>query len=211
MSKTWIYLRIIHIIADLVGLYVAFLLSYFVRVGWIFSSDFPFPIFAWLAGGATLIWVGFLLLAKYYRIPPRSGGRVWFDISLAGLGGVIAVGMLIVTYFFPREILFSRLIGVYIFVFGFAWLLGTQFLFRLILQRCKKNEKMIYRTLLVGANRIAEKVIASIKTNPYAPYKIIGVIDPYGISKKVEGTQILGKLDKLESVCEKEKVTVSRV
>jgi len=217
MSRAWIYLRIIHIITDLLGLYAAFLLSYFVRVGWIFSTDFPFSIFAWLSAGATIIWSSFLLLAKYYRIPPRSGGRAWFDISLAGLGGVVAVGMLIVTYFFPREIIFSRLIGVYIFVFGFAWLLVTQFLFRSLLALLKKKEKMVYRTLIIGANRITEKLITSIEKNAYAPYRVVGVIDPYGLyqssifnyqsSMGKSGVPVIGKLDKLETVCAKEKIT----
>ncbi|MCF7906072.1 hypothetical protein K9L63_02690 [Candidatus Gracilibacteria bacterium] len=207
MSRAWIYLRLVHIVADIAGVYGAFVFAYFVRVGWIFSTDFPFPLFAWLAGGAVLVWSGFLLLTKYYRIPPRSGGRVWFDVLLAGLGGVVAVGMLIVTYFFPRDILFSRLIGVYIFAFGFVWLLVTQFLFRSLLALLKKKEKAVYQTLIIGANRTAEKLIEAITRNPYAPYKIRGAIDPYGLTKTLKGSVILGKLDKLETVCEQEKIT----
>ncbi len=218
MSKAWISLRVVHIVLDLLGLYASFLLAYFVRVGWIFSTDFPFPLFALLSLGATVVWIGFLLLAKYYRIPPRSGGRVWFDIFLAVLGGVVAVGMLIVTYFFPREVLFSRLIGVYVFAFGVAWLLITQFLFRYFLALLKKKDKAVYRTLIVGANRIAEKLISSIENNSYAPYRIVGVIDPYGLykssifnfqsSKKEKGNvPMLGKLDRLEKICDDQKIT----
>ncbi len=220
MSKNWIYWRVGHIVLDVVGVYGAFVLAYFLRVGWIFSTDFPFELFALLAGGATLVWIGFLVFSKYYRIPPRSGGRKWFDFLLSLFGGALAVGILIVTYFFPREILFSRLIGVYIFFFGVIWLAITQWIFRSFLAWAKKKEKNIYRTLIVGANRVSEKLIEAIETNPYAPYKIVGVIDPYGMyqfsifnfqssngksSKTI--VPILGKLDKLEAVCEKEKIT----
>ena len=59
----------------------------------------------------------------------------------------------------------------------------------------------------MGANRVAEKLISAISKNLYAPYKIMGVIDPYGLAKKVQGSQILGKLDKLETVCKREKIT----
>jgi FlaA1/EpsC-like NDP-sugar epimerase len=222
MSKNWIYWRIGHIIIDVLGVYGAFLLAYFARVGWIFSTDFPIALFALLSGGATVVWIGFLIFSKYYRIPPRSGGRKWFDFFLAVAGGLLAVGMLIVTYFFPREILFSRLIGLYIFLFGIVWLALTQWIFRSLLAWAKKQEKNIYRTLIVGANRVSEKLIQAIETNPYAPYKIIGVIDPYGLYKssgfklqtsnyKLQKSEkiipLLGKLDKLESVCEEEGIT----
>ena len=207
MSKNWIYWRVGHILLDVVGVYGAFVLAYFLRVGWIFSTDFPFELFAILSGGATLVWIGFLIFSKYYRIPPRSGGRKWFDFLLALFGGALAVGILIVTYFFPREILFSRLIGVYIFFFGVIWLAITQWIFRSFLAWAKKKEKNIYRTLIVGANRVSEKLIEAIETNPYAPYKIVGVIDPYGMAKHIKGAEILGKLDKLESVCEEQGIT----
>ncbi len=207
MFKTWIRLRIFQIILDFIGVYAACLLAYFLRVGFIFSSDFPFPLFATIAFLAASAWIGFLLFAKYYRIPPRSDEREWFDVALVFIGGVISIGFLIVTYFFPREILFSRLIGVYIFVFGSVFLLISQTFFRQILAARKKKEKDVYRTLIVGANRVAEKLIAAIEKNTYALYKIVGVIDPYGMHKKVKGSVILGKLDKLESVCQKEKIT----
>ncbi len=222
MSRLWIYLRLIHIFIDTLGLYVAFVLAYFTRVGWIFSTDFPFSLFGILSAVAVIVWMGFLILTKYYRVPPRSGERILFDIILAFLGGVLAIGLLIVTYFFPREILFSRLIGVYIFVFGFVWLMISQFVFRKLLASLKKQEKQVYKTLIVGANRVAEKLITAIGSNLYAPYKVVGVIDPYGLykspifnlqSSKKEGSDkkdsvlILGKLDKLETVCEREKIT----
>ncbi|MCF7830894.1 hypothetical protein K9M41_02780 [Candidatus Gracilibacteria bacterium] len=207
MSRLWIYLRLIHIIVDLLGLYASFVLAYFVRVGWIFSTDFPFAPFAWVATLSVIIWSGFLLLTKYYRIPPRSGQRVAFDIFLALLGGALGIGILIVTYFFKSELFFSRLLNIYAFGFGFIWLMISQFVFRRILASIKKQEKQVYRTLIVGANRVAEKIITAICKNPYAPYKIVGVIDPYGLAKKVQGSQIMGKLDKLETVCEREKIT----
>lgn len=207
MSRSWIYLRVLQIFIDLLGVYGAFLLAYFVRVGWIFSTDFSFPLFAFLGAFATIVWILFLFFTKYYRIPPRSGERAFFDFLLIGLGGVVSVGLLIVTYFFPREILFSRLIGVYIFLFGVSFLILSQIIFRFLIATKKKQGKEVYRTLIVGANRVAEKLIHAIETNPYAPYKVMGVIDPYGLSKSLKGAEILGKLDKLESVCEQEKIT----
>ena len=207
MHRLWLYWRIIHITIDLLMVYGAFLLAYFTRVGFLFSSDFPFPLFALLSAGAAVMWIGFLIFTKYYRIPPRDGERALFDISLSVVGGIVAVGILIVTYFFPRDMIFSRLIGVYALIFGSLWLIFSHEIFNALLAYRKKQHKDIYRTLIIGANRVAEKIIDAINKNPYAPYKIIGVIDPYGIHKKVQGSTILGKLNTLEEICDREKIT----
>lgn len=207
MSKTWIYIRILQIIIDFLGIFGSFLLAYFVRVGWIFSTDFPFTLFLKLSLLGTSIWIGFLLFSKYYRIPIRSGKRAMFDIGLILLGGIVANGFLIVSYFFPRDILFSRLISIYIFVFGTLFLLISQYLFRLVLATLKKNENKVYHTLVIGANRVAEKIIESFQKDKYAPHKIEGVIDPYGLEKTIKGSTILGKLNKLEDVCVEKKIT----
>ena len=192
---------------DFLGIYVASVLAYFLRVGFVFSSDFPFSVFAVLAFVSALVWSLFLVFTKYYRVPPRSGGRVWFDVGLVLVGGIVSVGFLIVTYFFPREIIFSRLLCVYIWLFGCVFLLCSQFIFRWILAGRKNDGKKVYRTLIVGANRVSERLIAAIEDDDYAPYKIIGVIDPYGMAGDMSCVKILGKLDKLEDVCVREKIT----
>ena len=201
MFKRLIFWRTLHILADLCFVYSAFLLAYFLRVGFLFSSDFPF----WLYAGVSLLgsglWVSFLGFTKYYRIPPRSGGAQYYDFVLVVLGGVIANGFLIISYFFPREILFSRLITVYAFVFGVLALFLSQLVFRSLF-----TKKLVrpYKTLIIGANTVSEKLIAAINTNPYALYEVIGIIDPYGLKK---GPTILGKLDKLTEVCESAGIT----
>jgi len=205
MSRHWIYLRILQIFVDFVGVFVAFVLAYFFRVGPILSTDFPFPPFVAASTLAALSWSGFLILSKYYRVPPRS--KIWRDFGLAIIGGIVASATLILVYFFQRELFFSRLINLYATGLGVGFLTASQLIFRKILARWKKNEKMVYRTLVVGANRVAERIIDAINRDPFAPHKIIGVIDPYGLQKSIRGSKILGKLDRLEAVCEREKVS----
>lgn len=207
MLKYWILWRLCHLVVDVLLVYGAFLLAYGVRVGWIFSTDFDFTLYALMAGVGTVVWTAFLVFARYYRIPPRSGGREWYDVVLLLVGGVVANGFLIVAYFFPQEILFSRLISVYAFVFG-AFALGiSQFCFRLFVAARKKRKAQVYRLLIVGVNRVSENFIAQIEHNPYALYEVVGVIDPYGVEKTIKGSKVLGKLDKLEAVCKEHKVT----
>lgn len=206
MSKNWIWLRIIQILLDVLIVWAMFLLAYFVRVNWIFSTDFPFELFALLSVVATLVWIGFLAFVKVYRLPPRSGMRAWYDILLIVTGGVIAIGFLIISYFFPREILFSRLIGVYALLFSSVWLIFSQTLFRFLLGKAKKQGKG-YKTLIIGANRVAEQFVSRVKADRFALFQIVGVIDPYGLAKTFHSALLLGKLDQLELVCEKESIT----
>ncbi len=206
MSKNWIWLRVIQIMLDVLLVWGMFLLAYFVRVNWIFSTDFPFELFALLSAIATLVWIGFLAFVKVYRLPPRSGMRYWYDIFLIVTGGIIAIGFLIISYFFPREILFSRLIGVYALLFSSLWLFVSQHLFRILLGKAKKQGKG-YKTLIIGANRVAEQFVSRVKSDSFAPFQIVGVIDPYGLEKTFHAAPLLGKLDQLESVCAREKVT----
>ncbi len=207
MFKKWIYTRVWQIIIDFLGLYLTSIFVYFWRVGWIFSSDFPFQIFAGISFVTSGFWILFLLFTKYYRIPPRAGSRSWYEIALIGAGGVVAVGLMIVSYFFPREILFSRLIAVGIFILGSFWLVMTRAFFRYLLSKYKNSALNSYQTLIIGANRVAEKLIQKINSDKFAPYQIIGVIDPYGLCKEIKGSKILGKLDRLNTICEQKNIT----
>ena len=207
MLKQWIFWRSIQIVIDFFLIYIAFLGAYFLRVGFIFSSDFPLIPYATIALFTSLLWIGFLLVTKYYRIPPRSNKRIIFDFLLIILGGVIAVSTVILLYFFNQELFFSRLINIYALLLGTIFLWITQGIFRKILASQKNSEKNVYQTLIIGANPVAENLIKALNENKYAPYFVKGVIDPYGIHKKIKGSQIIGKLNKLESFCKSEKIT----
>lgn len=207
MNRSWLYFRILQIIVDFLLILSAFILAYFLKVGFIFSTNFDFWNYFYFALISTGFWILFLIFAKYYRIPPRSGKRVLFDVFLIFLGAVIGISFLLVIFFFRDQTFFSRQINLNIFLLGGLFLLISQFIFRWFLRLLKKQEKNVYQTLIIGANRVAEKLILAVEKNPYAPYKIVGVIDPYGISKKVKGSSILGKLNKLETVCDEKKIT----
>ena len=207
MSKTWIWVRLAQMGFDFCVIYAAFLLAYFWRVGWVFSTDFDFGVFATISFFAAGLWSGFLVLTKYYRLPIRSGKRAFFDFVLIFLGGVIGVSFLILAYFFNRELFFSRLINGYVIFFGGGGLILSQMLFRTILAHLRKNQAHVYRTLIIGANRVAERIIRSIENDRFAPHRVVGVIDPYGLEKNIGNLQISGKLDRLESICQQKKVS----
>lgn len=208
MSKKWLWWRLVQIGFDLFFLWGLSMLAYFVRVEWVFSTDFPFALFAVLSWLSSVVWVLVLLMTKYYRVIPShelaARFSQWIKIFLAGC---LAVGFLIVSYFFPREVLFSRLIGVYILAFGSVYLLLSDALYRFVIRWQKKHSPdQLYRTVLVGANRVAENIIKRLTDDPYAPHLIVGVIDPYGLAAPNIKPLVLGKLNTLETVCAEQKI-----
>lgn len=211
MLKTLLFWRTLHILLDTMLLLSAFLLAYFIQVGWVLATDFSFARYFLLSMVGVFVWMSFLLMAKYYRLPPRHGRRAWFDWLLLVMGGGIAVGVLIVGYFFPWGILFSRWIPVMIIFFGVAFLWGTHAAFIYRLKYFNAHSDQVYQTLIVGANRVAESLIQKIMSNQLAPYRVVAAIDPYGLNKSKELTQykipIIGKLDKLQPAIDQRGIT----
>ncbi|PID70612.1 hypothetical protein CSB37_00805 [bacterium DOLZORAL124_38_8] len=209
MFRTWLKWRIWHIIIDTVFLLGMFSLAYFVRVGAIFSSDFPFGLYLGMTVISTIVWILFLIFSRFYKVniqPSKTERLMHFGKIL--LGGCIAIGVLIVSYFFPREVLFSRLLGLYGFLFGSAYLIISSEVFLSFLKKRKKQgQNDVYKTLIVGANRISDKIIQQLESDPIAPYIVKGVIDPYGMAPKDFSGKIIGKLNKLESFVKDEKIT----
>ena len=207
MFRYWINIRLAHIFVDFVLLLFIFCLVYFWRVDWVFSTDLVFQTFFLFSFLGCGLWIGFLMVLKYYRIPPRSGKRFIFDLGLMGGGGIIANSFMIVVYFFTRAELFSRWISVFCFFFGVLLLFWTRIIFLSFLRRAKRKEMGCYRTLIIGGNRIGERLVQSIGRNKYSLHKIVGVIDPYGVYKNFQGARVFGKLNKLETVCDEENIT----
>lgn len=209
MARKWIWWRLIQIGIDFLGLWGCFVLAYFVRVDWVMSTDFPFEPFAIISLLSAGVWSLFLSFSRFYKIVPEtSKSEKIFQLGKIILGGGAAVAAVVVLYFFKQELFFSRLINLYALVFGIVWLELSTTLFEGLLAWDKRtNKQAVYRTLLIGANRVSEKLINAFEKDLYAPYQIVGVIDPYGLAQKNFRGKIFGKLNKLEAVCEQENIT----
>ena len=193
---------------DLGLIYLSFLGAYWGRIGGFVSTDFPFWPYAQISLIAALVWWGVLLLSTYYRIPPRTGVRAWYDFGSILLGALAGISTLVLIYFFQRELFFSRLVNVYVLVLGLGGLWGSRALFLLWLKQAKKQGKALYKTLIIGANHVSQRLIRSIDEDPYTPYQVIGVIDPYGFTEPGWGSvPLLGKLDRLQDLIESERAT----
>lgn len=189
---------------DGVLLWGSFVLAYFLRVGFIFSTDVVFEPYALVSFFASGIWVLVLMLTRYYTIPPMGPRK---SLLVIALGGACATGFLLAAYFFNVGGFFSRLMNLYAFGFGVVALLITDGLFRAYAKKIKASKKYTHKTLIIGANRIAERIIQRVNKDPFAAYEFVGVLAPYGLHKNIKGSKVLGKLNMFEDICKNEGVT----
>jgi FlaA1/EpsC-like NDP-sugar epimerase len=189
-------LRYLTLVLDYFLLQGMFILAYFMRVGFVMSSDFPFEPYFWTSLAAGLVWLSSLLVFRGYN--PSIRLTRWIHITkvvIAGLTGTALFGLI---FYFGQQSLFSRLLLGYIFVFGTLAML----LFHLIMQwiensLIKKGYGNI-RTLIIGSNRGVSAFIAELKKN-HSPYVPVAVLDGYGTKQKdIHGVPVLGKLNILE-------------
>ena len=107
MIRKWVIWRCWQIMIDFLGILLSFVLAYFVRVGWIFSSEFQITPYIYYAAMSSLVWSGLLVMGKLYRIPPKNNHWIIPEIIKILSAGIVGIGALVVSYFFQRELFFS--------------------------------------------------------------------------------------------------------
>lgn len=182
--KRWsLFWAVLRVPTDLLMLVAAGMAAYLLRVSpWVsqwrpvlFMLELPFPSYALLALGLSLIGILIFALAGLYTITSRRRGlRQVLDAAI----GVSAGFMLLVLYIFIRGELFNSR-----FIFLSAWVFAILFvgtgrvalyaLERFLLVRRGLGSR---RILVVGADVLTERVISFTKANPAAGYRVLKVL-----------------------------------
>lgn len=207
MRHPFLFARLWHILFDVALVFSAFILGYFIRVNFVMSTEVPFWPYAGIAVLAAGAWAGIMAAGGYYKLQTSSTGALRWLLRIAGGFGGIAV--LMGGHFFWQKLLFSRLMSFYSLIFGLIVLLLSFWMFEQYCIAQKTNpqkQKNLKKTLIVGGGRNAEEIIEEIKKDPYAGLQVVGVIDPSGIYKTVKGAEVLGKMNKIESIIMSENI-----
>jgi len=196
MKTALIKLKVLQAVIDALLILAAFALAYFARVGFIFSSDFPFNRYGHIALLSMPITIGFAFFARTYKLSQRILSLR--HVQRVGFVALMNVATFMVLYYFIYKNFFSRLILIYIGVFTFALIYGWHVLFRWILAKCSEREIGVYRTLIIGANRPASDIIRLLIAKK-SHIKPVAVIDAYGSGKTmIAGVPVVGKLNVFE-------------
>lgn len=197
MSRRRILL-ILWLVSDLVLFVAAYTLAYFLRVGFILSSDFPFTDFLIVAIASAPLWLLILIATRTFSMFRKQATlRTFATIAYAS---IVATAFFALGYYFFYGLFFSRLLlleaFVLLVVMGFGWHLCFGALSRSRL----RGRVPAFPTLIIGATREAADLIRSL-TEHQSPLLPVAVLDGRGSKETtLAGVPILGKLNKLEEI-----------
>ncbi len=183
----------------------AYALAYFLRVGWVFSTVFPFQAFFTIALLVSPFWILTLLLTRTFALMRNQRNlRTGMYILYAG---IMSTALFALGYYFLYGLFFSRLLLLYALALSTVPVWGWHVLFERWMRRMLRRSPPVYPTLIIGATREAKALIKTLqhKSNPLTP---VAILDGRGTSEtEIEGVPVAGKLNKLEDVLIGRKIT----
>lgn len=196
MKKQLIYLKILQIVVDGILILGAFALAYFLRIGFYFSTDFPFSNYILIAAITMPITLIFMFFIRAYKLSQQIVS--WRHIQRLTFVALENIFVFMILYYFTFREFFSRLILVYAFLLTLILTYIWHVMFRIILQKASEREIGVFRTLIIGTNRPAHEIIRMLITTK-SHIKPVAVIDAHGSDKKViHGIPVVGKMNLFE-------------
>lgn len=193
------------LLTDTVLFIGAYVCAYFLRVGFIISTDFPLNLYLQTVLLIAPVWLLVMTELGIFRLlRVQSDRRNLLHILF---GCVMASALFTLSYYFLHDRFFSRLLlveaGVLNVVFTIVWHLAFDTWQRRILRR----DPPAYPLLVIGTNREAERFIKRLNERQ-SPFKPIAVLDSAGSPlKEIAGVPVLGKFNVLEEVIKAKKPT----
>lgn len=187
----------IWLITDLLVFVGAYALAYFTRVGFIFSSDFPFDLFMTAVCMTAPLWLIVLMTTRTFALTRRQ--LTVRNAAYISYCALVGVALFTLVYYFQYNAFFSRLLLVSAFIYstGLVWIWHV--IFECIL-RNRLRAATQFPTLVVGVTRESRELIAKLNKEK-SPLTPVAVLDGRGCKDaEIDGVPVRGKLNKLEDV-----------
>jgi len=186
------------LISDVAVFIGAYALAYFFRVGWIFSSDFPFEPYITVVSVVAPMWLIVLATTRTFGLT-RSQTSIR-NIAYIAYSSAVGTALFALGYYFLFGLFFSRMLLLNALVLSTAgiwiWHLSYSKILRLLLRR----DPPVFPTLIVGVTRESRALIEKLNATKN-PLKPVAVLDGRGCKDtEIDGIPVRGKLNKLEDV-----------
>lgn len=183
----------------------AYALAYFMKVGWIFSSDLRFLTYLSAVILTTPLWIVVMITMRNFGLSRvQRSFRNFLYIAYACLIGM--AGFTLVFYFLKQS-LFSRMLLLMAGALSTVAVSLWHIIFDRLQRAALRTGHPTYPLLVIGTNREAERLIAKLQ-QAKSPITPVAVLDGRGNGgKEVSGVPVLGKLDKLERVIREKRIT----
>lgn len=197
---------------DLVLIFAAFAMAYYLRDNPIFLQDFlakrndllPWEDYDSFAYQGTALLFIMLILSGFYSLKkpivgPKVIPHVWVVVT--------AWLMLIIGYFFfTRQLFFSRLVIVYIYVFSLSFLYSSQVFFTLVSYIMRRLGYKRRKVLFIGTGDVINRI--SVHLAKSGEYTIIGTLDIQKRSAPKRSVKIIDSIVRLRDIIDYYKVDV---
>ena len=193
------------LISDVLLFIATYAVAYFIRVGWIFSSDFPFDQFLTAVVLAAPLWLLGMIVTRTFALT-RNQSDVR-NIAYIVFNGLIGIAVFTLTYYFLYTAFFSRLLLIYAFVMQVVVVWAWHVAFDELMRRKLRRDPPFYPTLIVGVTRKSRELIKRLNRRK-SPLTPVAVLDGTGVKDtEIDGVPVLGKLNKLEETLREKKIT----
>ena len=198
-------LLLLWLLSDLAVFVGAYGIAYFLRVGPILSTDFPFKEYILSAALAAPVTIAVLGTTRTFALG-RSQATLR-NAAYIAYSALVGTAFFTLGYYFLFESFFSRLLLGYAFVLSAMLLLLWHIVFQWILRAVLRRDPPAFPTLLVGVTRESRTLLETLRRSSN-PLKPVAILDGRGVSEKeIVGVPVLGKLNKLEEVLAKRRIT----
>lgn len=192
------FLLLCWLATDIALFIAAYAVAYFLRVGFIVSTDFPLDKYMQTALIVAPFWIGTMLELGIFRLTRIQGSRK--NLTHILFSCVLASALFTLAYYFLHNNFFSRLLLVYAGLINLGFTVVWHLAFDSWQRKVLRKNPAAYPVLIVGLNREAERLIDLLE-DKQSPFKPVAILDGQGTSKtEVRGVPVLGKLNKLEEV-----------
>lgn len=186
------------LISDLLVFVGSYALAYFLRVGFIFSTDFPFEPFITVAAAVAPLWLIVLITTRTFALT-RSQGSIR-NIAYIIYSSAVGTALFALGYYFLYGLFFSRMLLVYALTVSTIAIWIWHVLYSRIQRMMLRKDPPAFPTLIVGVTRESRELVAKLNrtTNPLKP---VAVLDGKGCKDtEIDGVPVRGKLNKLDDV-----------
>lgn len=198
-------LLMVWLVSDVLLFLGSHAIAYFVRIGWMFSTNLPFSAYMGVAALVAPVWLSGLIVTRTFALTrsQTSFKNLVYIVSACVMGSAaFALG-----YYFLFKIPFSRLLLLLGMLLSAAAAVSWHIAFGRIVRTMLRRDPPAFPTLIIGATREAGRLI-ELLNRTRNPLKPVAILDGHGTKEKeIAGVPVRGKLNLLEETLARERIT----
>jgi len=193
------------LVTDLLLFIGSYAVAYFLRVGWIFSTDFPFLPFLAITAAVSPLWLAVLASTGTFRL--LRSQATFANAAQILYAALVGSALFALAYYFAYGLFFSRALLLIALVLNAATTTLWHWLFDLLKRRILRKNPPAFPTLIIGVTRESRRLLRLLDESR-SPLKPVAVLDAMGVKdKEIEGVPVRGKLNVLEDVIKEHGIT----